>query len=232
MLTEFKALLYKKPIAEKLLSFGFTLQNGLYTYSEDIQNGQIRLTASTDGKNAFGIKAWDIFAEEEYYPAYAKDAVGPFVGGVKAAAENMASRIAEKCFVTDAFEQPQTKAVIQYADETYGTPVEFLWDDTPDCGVLRNKTNRKWYGTLMRVKNRSLGLNGNGEKSTEVINLKAPPSQVAELLGAGKVLKAYHMNKKHWYTLPLNDSLPLSEIYDLIDISYNAISKKTKKSSG
>ena len=38
--------------------------------------------------------------------------------------------------------------------------------------------------------------------------------------------KAYHMNKKSWISIILNDTLNNKEIYELIDESYNLINDK------
>lgn len=42
--------------------------------------------------------------------------------------------------------------IISYAKEKYATEPEYLWRKTPDAFILRNRTNKKWYALVMRVK--------------------------------------------------------------------------------
>lgn len=60
----------------------------------------------------------------------------------------------------------------------------------------------------------------------DIINLKCDPLMIGSLLDGKRYLPGYHMNKEHWISLLLNGSIPLPEIYSLIDISYNITCKK------
>ena len=39
------------------------------------------------------------------------------------------------------------------------------------------------------------------------------------------------MNKKHWYTIILDDSIDDKSLLDLIDISYQSVDKKGKRNN-
>ena len=65
----------------------------------------------------------------------------------------------------------QREALFAFAKETFGTEPEFLWEKTPDAGVLRHADNRKWYGIVMTVQRKTLGLSGEG--AVEILNVKA-----------------------------------------------------------
>ncbi|MDQ6954114.1 MAG: MmcQ/YjbR family DNA-binding protein [Mariprofundaceae bacterium] len=43
------------------------------------------------------------------------------------------------------------------------------------------------------------------------------------------VTPAYHMNKEHWNTIMLNDSLPKDLIYQWVDTSYSLVVKNMRK---
>lgn len=63
------------------------------------------------------------------------------------------------------------------------------------------------------------------------MNLKCDPNQAFELRDLfPSVLPGYHMNKKHWNTIILDQSIPDSEIERMIDHSYGLVVKKLKKS--
>ncbi|MWV42745.1 MmcQ/YjbR family DNA-binding protein [Paenibacillus sp. HJL G12] len=43
------------------------------------------------------------------------------------------------------------------------------------------------------------------------------------------VLPGYHMNKEHWNTILMNGSLPVSDVFDMIDHSYDMVVKNLPK---
>ena len=56
------------------------------------------------------------------------------------------------------------------------------------------------------------------------INLKCDPETAIELRERYEsVLPGYHMNKTHWNTVIINDTIPPKEIFKMIDDSYNLI---------
>lgn len=64
-----------------------------------------------------------------------------------------------------------------------------------------------------------------GSKEVEIINLKIPEEEIKTLLTKKGYYEAYHMNKKYWLTIILDDTLPDEEIIKYIDISYHLIDK-------
>ncbi len=62
------------------------------------------------------------------------------------------------------------------------------------------------------------------------INLKCDPDLALHLRAAFKgVLPGYHMNKKHWNTILLDNSVPDAELTVMIDDSYDLVVKGLKK---
>lgn len=110
--------------------------------------------------------------------------------------------------------------IFDYVSNQYGTDPEYPWASTPDSAVLRHRGNKKWYGLIMTVKNKSLHIEDEG--FSEVINLKCHHALIGELLRRRGALPAYHMNKEHWVSILLGgeDGLSDEEIIFLIDLSY------------
>lgn len=108
--------------------------------------------------------------------------------------------------------------VLQYAKGNYGTEPEYLWERTPDAGVLRHTSNKKWYGIVMSVSLDKLGLDS-GAKA-DILNVKCDPIVLGSFLMKKGYYPAYHMNKRHWLTILLDGSVPSDEIEMLIDGSY------------
>jgi predicted DNA-binding protein (MmcQ/YjbR family) len=62
------------------------------------------------------------------------------------------------------------------------------------------------------------------------INLKCNPELSLELREQYEGIKpGYHMNKKHWNSVFVNEDVPDSKIYKLIDLSYSLVVKGLTK---
>ena len=69
------------------------------------------------------------------------------------------------------------------------------------------------------------------EKIPLQINLKCDPEKAIELREAYEgITPGWHMSKKHWNTITLNDSIRWSELKEWIDHSYDEVVKGLKKS--
>ena len=83
--------------------------------------------------------------------------------------------------------------------------------------------------TIFKVKNKWFGLLVEREGNPQ-INLKCDPDEALILRDLFKsVLPGYHMNKKHWNTVILDESIPEKEIEAMIYSSYVLIVEKLKK---
>ena len=62
-----------------------------------------------------------------------------------------------------------------------------------------------------------------GKGDVEVINVKIPRDRVPKLIKEKGIYEAYHMSKKDWITIILNDTLEDEIIINLIGESYDLI---------
>ena len=81
--------------------------------------------------------------------------------------------------------------IFQYVKEQYGTEPEYLWKKDPDSAVLRHK------------------------------NGKCDPDLVGMLIQTYGFLSGYHMNKRHWITILLDESVSEAKTLDFLDMSYD-----------
>ena len=115
--------------------------------------------------------------------------------------------------------------IFKYAKEHFGSDPEYLWENTPDCCILRNKSNRKRYAVLMKVEKEKLGLPGN--EKTYILNVKCNPIMIGSFTSQKGFLPAYHMNKEHWISIII-ESAKDSQIFDMLHGSFDLINKKAK----
>ena len=213
----------KKLREQNLLPFGFILKEECYEYTADLVDGLFRMTIFLylDGKIA--TKVIDTDSQEEYVLHHVPGAGGAFVGRVKAEYEAILNSVAENCFETDVFKSEYARKVIAYVRETYHDELEFLWKKFSDNAVFRRKDTNKWYCVLLVLPKEKLGIDS--DERVEIIDLKIKPEEVDSTIDGKKYFPGYHMNKKHWYTICLDGSVPIEEIYKRIDDSYNLVRK-------
>ena len=97
-----------------------------------------------------------------------------------------------------------------------------------DTTVLRHGAGGKWFGLIMNIPKKRVGIEEDG--MVDVLNLKIDPeeSYVVREMFEG-IIPAYHMNKRHWISVILNDTVPMEFCEILIQKSYDLTRKKIKK---
>lgn len=214
----------RKIVISRLLAYGFVEKAEQYIYSINLMENSFNLNVIIKETNEIEIKIIDIETNDEYTPVYVQSINGGFVGKIRKEYEAVLSDIVEKCTIKDIFKSDYAKKIIKYIAEKYKDEPEYLWDKTPNNAVFREKSTEKWYAALLEVEKSKIGINEEGK--IEIIDLKAAPDKIFSLVDNVNYLPGYHMNKKHWFTIKLDGSIPIKTIYALIDESFNIIKKK------
>jgi len=206
---------------QKLIDYGFEPDGNMYIYKLDIKELELRLKLTFDEK--INVEVTDLFSGEEYVLYKIPNATGEFVGKVRCEIETVLTDISDKCFEDDVFKTPVSKEVIAYTREIYGDELEFLWETDPDCAVLRRQDSGKWYGVIMKVPRSKFGFES--DEKCEIMNLHATSEDVLKLVDNKRIFPAFHMNKKYWISLILEEFDNIDEICSLIDESYRLAKK-------
>ncbi len=114
-------------------------------------------------------------------------------------------------------------SILNYVYENFGTKPDYPWEKDPKSAVLRHKRSGKWYGLIMEIPGEKVGLTE--KELVDVLNIKGEPEMISQLAVQKGFAPAYHMNKTHWLTVILDGSVPETEVYNLIDISYEMTKK-------
>ncbi len=216
----------RRPDFARLAGCGFVPREGNYTRQQSIMEGDFALHVIITADGEIWLELTDTATGEEYTLAGNRAAVGTYVGRVRSECAAALDKVIADCFVPDAFRSVQAREVVSYIGSRYGAAPEFLWEKTPDNAIFRDAASGKWYAALLTVAKRRVGLDEDGE--AEVLNLKDTPERVTELLRQEGILPAYHMNKKHWYTVRLDGSIATEQIYQFIDNSHGAVRGRSK----
>lgn len=207
----------RKANFRKLAEYGFATVKDCFVYTVRILEDSFALSVFIDNKGKVDTRLLELDTDEEYV-LYKTDAQGSFVGSVRLAIESVLKDISDNCFDTSAFRLEYTAKVVEYVKEKYNRELEFLWDDTPDTAIWRRPDNKKWFGIIQTIPMKKLGVES--DEIVEILNLKGTPEKIASIVDGKRFYPAWHMNKKHWYTVILNGSVDLEEIVEGIDTSY------------
>ena len=211
---------------KKLDKYGFIKENDKYVYKERILNNSFEVQIFIEEKRKSS-KVIDVENEEEYALVDVEDAVGEFIGNVRTEYEKVLNKFIKECTHKEVFKSKQSKLLIKYIKEKYGDELEFLWEKYDDNAIWRNKNSQKWYATLFTVSGEKLGLNDN--KSIEVSNVMYEKDKVDEIIDNKIIFPAYHMNKRSWITIKLDDDIDMDFVYELVDNSYELSGRNIKR---
>ena len=207
--------------SKKSKEYGFIENQGVWTYSSTILQGDFLMMVTVeDGDLSF--RVYDQETRDLYPQVHMESMRGSFVGSVREACLEILYQIRKACFEVQDFIFPQTKRIITQVQEKYGNQLEYLWEKSPDTAVLRHEGNKKWYAVLMKISWDKLEKVREGQ--VEAVNLKH--DQVADLLSKKGIYPAFHMNKRYWISVALDDTLSDEEVLELIERSWNLTIKK------
>ena len=212
---------FKVAIPSKLEGYGFKKNGDVYRYSTFLLDNEFSLEVTFKGA-VFDTKLIEASSGEEYV-LYKTNASGAYVGQIREAIRLVLEDIASNCFEVSAFQKEQTKALIEHVREKHQDKLEHLWERTPENAIWRRKDNRKWYAVIMAIPAKKLGFAS--DEIAEVADLRGNPNEIATLIDRKTYFPAWHMNKKNWYTILLDGTLPDKELFARLEDSYNLAKK-------
>ena len=212
---------------DKIYKYGFKKDKDLYKYSKNIMNNTFRVDIEIDNKGIVKGKVYELLFKYEY-TNFRIDSVGSFTEKVRDEFKNILKDIRSNCFTRNIFICDQSNRIAQAINKKYGDEPEFEWEKFSGYATFRNKNSKKWYGIIMNIDKSKLGEKSNEE--VEIIDVKLDPNEITDLLKQDGFYPAYHMNKKNWITVILNNTLSDEYIMKLIDksYSYTALNKGNK----
>lgn len=207
---------------DKLIPFGFIKEKDNYKYITNIMNNKFRVEIIINANNELIGKIYDIETNEEY-TNFRVENLGAFSNSVKEEYINILKNIVSNCYISHYFSFNQTNRIVNEIIKKYNVSPEFLWDKYPSYGIFRSKTSNKWFAAILNVDKSKVINNKSGE--IEIINVKVD-DLVNDYLKEKGIYPAYHMSKKSWITIILDDTCKDEKIMELIDISYEIVNKK------
>ena len=210
--------IFKRTIIDfsRLTKFGFAKSGDKWTYSELFMDGDFKAVVNiTSQGNVFGT-VLETATEDEFLPLRVENMDG-FAGEVRAEYQKILEKIKVGCCRINYFVCPQSNRLTQAIFATCGDEPVFPWDND-DAGVFKNPDNGKWYALIMSIDRSKLDKKLSGE--VEVVNIKLDEAKIPELHRQKGFYPAYHMNKKNWITIVLDESVSDDALLALVDESH------------
>lgn len=214
------------PCFEKLKEYGFVQNEGRHSFKTCFYDKQFEAVIDVSEQGTVQGKVFDIANNEEYLLLHIESWQGTFVNEIRSAYKEILLGIRDRCFTKNYFIYPQSNRTANLIKAKYDDEPLFLWDKYPDCAVFKNLETNKWYAAILNIEHEKIDKSKSGE--IEILDVKADPKDVQELLQQDGFYPAYHMNKKSWLTVILDDSLSDERIMELIAKSYAFTVKKTR----
>ena len=213
--------IFKKSDANfsKFSEYGFKKIDNKYVIEKTFCDNGFKAIITIDSKGKVTGQVIDLEFGEEYTNIRANMS-NEFVNSVREAYKNILIDIRKHCFKTYYYIYSQANKINDYINEKYDIKPEFLWKKFPTYGAYRNKDNNKWFAIIMNLDSSKIGQNC-GE--IEIINVKLNRNKIQNLLETDGFTEAYHMNKKDWITIILNNTIEDEVVMSLVDESYGLI---------
>jgi|GEM_PF-571568 len=229
MIDESDFFAHQKLVVSALPIFGFRPENKGYVYETTLLHGDFLYRVHIRESGSVQTELIDQSTGDEYvlYHLGGAGAVGPYNGEIREATKEVLTRVKERCFKEDIFPQGEAQALMAYNEEKHGDVLDFCFD-SKDIAVWRRKDNRKWYGILMTVKASKIGLPSN--RLITVCNMRAKPEENPALTQTPHYYVTYHMNKLTWFTVAFDGSIPVDELCQRMERSYQLAGESTSKS--
>lgn len=208
----------------KLLEEGFQKSGNSYSRIERLKVAPFRLVIkiinNTTNEVEVTTHLYDLDTLELYFP-YETISCGSFTSSLHEEVENILKQIKTKCFEKNVSTQKDRiqKMVEDVFEEKLDAPFE---KDTTSL-VLRHKESNKWICLFMEIPKKKLGRHE--DKIVSVVNVKLNPEKINQVVNQKEIFSCYHMNKKYWVTILLEDKLSDLQVLDYIKES----AKETKQ---
>lgn len=210
----------------KLKKAGFVKDAENWILKKNFMNDDFCAVIKIDKTGKVSGDVIDVASEEVYLPLRLENNTEGYSVKVRNEYEKILQEIKKSCFKEYCFAGAQTNRMVAFVAEKYGDKPEFPWEKYSDCGVLKNYDSGKWYALVMNIAKNKLDKKSDG--NVEIVNMKIDEQKIQQLLKQKGFYPAYHMNKKYWITLALDDSIKDDVLFELLDESHSYTVRKKK----
>ena len=201
-----------------LIKYGFKPKDSKLVFSKMILHDSFNIIIEYDG--CIKGKIIETGYNEEY-TNYRLETLGEFSSNIKNEFIKVLTDIRDKCADKQLFKFEQTKRINRFIHTKYGVNPEFLWAKLPSYCIYR--ADKKWFGVLGSIPRNKVDKSTDLTEDVEVLNVKVKENEIDKLLNKDGYYEAFHMNKRNWISIILDDTLSDLVVQNLICNSYKNV---------
>lgn len=214
-----------RPDFAKFAMYGFRQRGGEWHYQQHILDGDFRvdITVSEDGE--VNAKVIDSLDDREYANVNIAAQQGEFVNRVRDAYRDVLEEVRAACFVNLPFVFAQSNRLAKQVHAHFGDiPEPFMGNNAQ---AFKHASKQKWYGIIIHLPRHKITPTEDTDLRVDVLNVKVEREKIPDLLTQTGYYPAYHMNKTHWVSIILDDTVPDADIMTLLTQSHGLCGKAT-----
>ena len=164
---------------------------------------------------------YDLAMEEPYTLFEVASASGALVTGLRQQVDDILNRILGQ----QIQDNPLVERLVDYVATTYVLAPAHPFKRHPEIIGFKVPTVDKLFGIFLPVDYCRLDKTSTRTDQVLVLNLKGQPDQILERIDNFRYFPAYHMNKKHWFSVLLDAQTDWDLLTSLLAESYRLVKK-------
>ena len=164
---------------------------------------------------------YDLAMEEPYTLFEVASASGALVTGLRQQVDDLLNRILGQ----QIQDNPLVERLVDHVATTYGLAPAHPFKRHPEIIGFKVPTVDKLFGIFLPVDYCRLDKTSTRTDQVLVLNLKGQPDQILERIDNFRYFPAYHMNKKHWFSVLLDAQTDWDLLTSLLAESYRLVKK-------
>ena len=210
---------------DSLEPFGFIATETGYEFRKPLMGEELEARLFIDLEGKLTGQIVDLEFNESYDTFRSPHASGTYVGQVREAYGGLLSQVADFCYDDQLFSSPQANRLANFIVKEFSDQADHPFEKYPD--YLSYRIVGKWYALLFPLKGEKLGLDSEkADQIYDVVNLKVDPKDMEQLMKMEGIFPSYHMSKKSWISLVLDETLPDDVVFKLVARSRSLVAPK------
>ena len=212
---------------EKLLAYGFFREGDGFTYRRLFHDNEFEAVVHADRQGRVTGTVIEVEMEEEYLPLRVASQTSAFVSTIRQEYYDLLVEIRDSAFDEQLFRSPQANRLASLIQQEFDDSFDRPFEKYPEYVCFRVSGNQKWYALVMHV-DRAKVQGDDSEGQVDIINLKAEEKEAEKLVCENGIVPAWHMSKKKWISVILDDTLKDERVMMLIRESRKLVSGDAK----
>ena len=164
---------------------------------------------------------YDLAMEEPYTLFEVVSASGALVTALRQQVDEIINRILGQ----QIQDNPLVERLVDHVATTYGLAPAHPFKRHPEIIGFKVPTVDKLFGIFLPVDYCRLDKTSTRTDQVLVLNLKGQPDHILERIDNCRYFPAYHMNKKHWFSVLLDAQTDWDQLISLLAESYRLVKK-------